>query len=252
MKFNTSSKSLNHASTKGNIQGNDQATLHIKRCSECFEEGHLIRSCPYIKNGLIINKDGRLCFKCSKKGHLLRSCPHLKQRGIGLEKKVCNVVLNFMFSQDWQPDPVLLSHLERKRNAQFYRIWANYFAPVGNSVPSVQVPKKWAPFFLSNLLHKDSFSWSKSFLSSDIPSALMETEAETHPFVIPRKCPDGKFLDSVLSEESADNASVPSDPASSPPKHAVVESDLRRSKRLRDARAGFRQGSCQKKNCLMC
>jgi hypothetical protein len=88
MKFNTSSKSLNQASTKGNIQGNDQATLHIKRCSECFENGHLIRSCPYIKNGLIINKDDRLCFKCSKKGHLLRSCPHLKQKGIGLEKKV--------------------------------------------------------------------------------------------------------------------------------------------------------------------
>ena len=32
----------------------------------------------------------------------------------------------------------------------------------------------------------------------------------------------------------------------------LVEFDLRRSKRLRDARAGFRQGSCQKKNCLMC
>jgi hypothetical protein len=28
-----------------------------------------------------------------------------------------NVLLNFMFLQDWQPDPVLLSHLERKRNA---------------------------------------------------------------------------------------------------------------------------------------
>ena len=31
-----------------------------------------------------------------------------------------------------------------------------------------------------------------------------------------------------------------------------MESDLRRSKRLREARAGFMQGSCQKKNCLMC
>jgi len=90
-KINTSAKSLNHASMQGNIQGNDQATLHTKKskkCSECFEKGHLIRSCPYIKNGLIINKDDRLCFKCSKKGHLLRSCPHLKQKGIGLEKKV--------------------------------------------------------------------------------------------------------------------------------------------------------------------
>jgi hypothetical protein len=90
-KINTSSKSLNHASIKGNIQGNNQVTLHtnrIKKCSECFEEGHLIRSCPYIKNGLIINKDDKLCFKCSKKGHFIKSCPHLKQKGIGLEKKV--------------------------------------------------------------------------------------------------------------------------------------------------------------------
>jgi hypothetical protein len=90
-KINTSSKSLNHASIQGNIQGNDQATLHTKksrRCSECFEKGHLIRSCPYIKNGLIINKDDKLCFKCSKKGHFMKSCPHLKQKGIVLEKKI--------------------------------------------------------------------------------------------------------------------------------------------------------------------
>jgi hypothetical protein len=88
--INTSSKSLNHASMKGNIQGNDQATLHTKKnkkCSECFEEGHLIRSCPYI-NGLIINKDDKLCFICSKKGHLVKSCPYLKRKGMMLEKKV--------------------------------------------------------------------------------------------------------------------------------------------------------------------
>jgi len=48
----------------------------------------MIRTCPYIKSGLIINKDDRLCFRCSKKGHLLRSCPLLKQKGIRLEKKV--------------------------------------------------------------------------------------------------------------------------------------------------------------------
>jgi hypothetical protein len=163
-----------------------------------------------------------------------------------------NVELNYMFSQDWRPDPVLLSHLERKRNAQFYRIWANYFAPAGNPELSVQIPKKWAPFFMSNLLHKDSFNWSKSFLSSDIPSALLESESETHPLAIPKKCPDGKFLDDVLQEDSTGNASATPDLASHSSKPAVVESDLRRSKRLRDARAGFRQGSCQKKNCLMC
>jgi hypothetical protein len=91
MKINASSKSLNHASIKGNIQGNNQATLHTKRnkkCSECFEKGHSIRSCPYIKNDLIINKDDKLCFKCSKKGHLIKSCPYLKRKGIRLEKKI--------------------------------------------------------------------------------------------------------------------------------------------------------------------
>jgi hypothetical protein len=90
-KINTSAKSLNRASMQGNIQGNDQATLHTKRskkCSECFEKGHSIRSCPYIKNDLIINKDDKLCFKCSKKGHLIKSCPYLKQKGIVLEKKI--------------------------------------------------------------------------------------------------------------------------------------------------------------------
>jgi hypothetical protein len=30
-KINTSTKSLNHASIQGNIQGNDQATLHTKK-----------------------------------------------------------------------------------------------------------------------------------------------------------------------------------------------------------------------------
>jgi hypothetical protein len=89
-KINTPTKSLNHASIQGNIQGNDQATLHTKKCnkcSECFEKGHLIRSCHYIKNGSIINKDDKLYFKCSKKGHLVKTCPHMKQKGIVLEKK---------------------------------------------------------------------------------------------------------------------------------------------------------------------
>jgi hypothetical protein len=47
--INTSSKSLNHASIQGNIQGNDQTTLHTKRskkCSECLKRdtrlGHVL------------------------------------------------------------------------------------------------------------------------------------------------------------------------------------------------------------------
>jgi hypothetical protein len=91
-KINTSAKSLNRASIQGNIQANDQATLHTKKnkkCSECFENGNLIRSCYYIKeNSLIINKDDKKCFICSEKGHMVKSCPYVKQKGIVLEKKI--------------------------------------------------------------------------------------------------------------------------------------------------------------------
>jgi hypothetical protein len=51
-KINASDKSLNHASMQGNIQGNNQVILHTKRskkCTGCFQKGHSIRSCPYIK-----------------------------------------------------------------------------------------------------------------------------------------------------------------------------------------------------------
>jgi hypothetical protein len=81
--INTSTKSISHISIQGNIQGNDQATLHTKKnkkCSECFEEGHLIRTCPYIKeNGMVINKDDKKCFRCSENGHMVKSCPYVKQ-----------------------------------------------------------------------------------------------------------------------------------------------------------------------------
>jgi hypothetical protein len=120
------------------------------------------------------------------------------QPGEQMNNDFNNVEMNYMFAQDWQPDPVFLIHMERKRRAQFYRIWANYFAPVGNPEISVKISKKWSSFFLSNLLQEDSFSWSKSFLSSEIPPALLEPEMEALSFAIPKKCPNGKFLESVL------------------------------------------------------
>ena len=105
--------------------------------------------------------------------------------------------------------------------------------------------KKWAPFFLSNLLQPEAFNWSKS-LSSEISPILLEPELESLSFAIPRECPKDKFLEDVLSENSQEknNCDVPAP--------IIVESELRRSKRLKDSRAGFRQGACLKRNCLMC
>jgi hypothetical protein len=150
-----------------------------------------------------------------------------------------NVEMNFMFAQEWQPDPVFQMHLERKRPAQLYRIWANYFAPVGNPDISVKIPKKWSPFFLSNLLQPESFNWSKSFLSSEIPSTLLEPELESLSFAIPKGYPKDKFLDDVLSEDPQPSNSEQEENISGVPGSAIVESELR-SKRLKDSIAGFR------------
>jgi hypothetical protein len=99
--------------------------------------------------------------------------------------------------------------------------------------------KKWSPFFLSNLLQPESFNWSKSFLSSEIPSTLLEPELESLSFAIPKGYPKDKFLDDVLSEDPQPSNSEQEENISGVPGSAIVESELR-SKRLKDSIAGFR------------
>jgi hypothetical protein len=73
-KINTCAKSLNRASIQGNIQGNDQATLHTKRskkCSECFEKGHSKKQGKKKSSKL----EDRLCYIYRKKGHQCKDCP---------------------------------------------------------------------------------------------------------------------------------------------------------------------------------
>jgi hypothetical protein len=91
----------------------------------------------------------------------------------------------------------------------------------------VDIPKKWAPFFLSNLLQPDAFNWSKSFLLSEIPSTLQEPGLKSLPFVVPKECPNDSSLEDVLSGISKDSDSCDG------PTPIIVESELRRSKHLK-------------------
>ena len=96
-------KCLNHVSTCS-TQGNKQATLPNKRrctrkCYQCHEKGHEIKSCPYIRDsGLTLErkrltnhvankKQGKkesckiknqICYTCRRKGHLCKDCPMSK------------------------------------------------------------------------------------------------------------------------------------------------------------------------------
>jgi hypothetical protein len=96
-------KCLNHASTCS-TKGSKQATLPNKRrctrkCYQCHEKGHDIKSCPYIKDsGLTLErkrltnhvankKQGKkesckiknhICYTCRRKEHLCKDCPMSK------------------------------------------------------------------------------------------------------------------------------------------------------------------------------
>jgi hypothetical protein len=104
----------------------------------------------------------------------------------------------------------------------------------------VDVPEKWAPFFLSNILQLESFNWSKTFLLSDIPSKLQEQGMNSIPFVVPKDCPVVPSLEDVTSGVSKDSVGYGG------PTPIIVESGLRRSKRLKESRARFRHGHVQK------
>jgi hypothetical protein len=79
--------------------------------------------------------------------HDLEDLPHQAHVGEPNNNHPQNLEMNFMFSQEWLPDPVFQMFEERKRAAQFSRIWAKYFDPAGSADHSVDIPKKWAPFF---------------------------------------------------------------------------------------------------------
>jgi hypothetical protein len=66
------------------------------------------------------------------------------------------------------------------------------------------------------------------------------------PFVVPKECPVDSSLGDVTSGISKDSDGC------GRPSSIIVESELRRSKRLKESRAGFRHGACPKRNCLMC
>jgi hypothetical protein len=178
--------------------------------------------------------------------HDLEDLPHQAHVGEPNNNHPQNLEMNFMFSQEWLPDPVFQMFEERKRVAQFSRLWAKYFDPAGSADHSVDIPKKWAPLFLSNLLQPDTFNWSKTFLLSDIPSTLQEQGMKSIPFVVPKECPNDSSLEDVISGISKDSGGCGG------PSPIIVESELRRSKRLKESRVGFRQGACPKRNCLMC
>jgi hypothetical protein len=103
-------------------------------------------------------------------------------------------------------DPGLLSLSEqlphtKKSSVDRIRLWAMFFAPLGNS-PSTQFLLFGKIFFISSLLNPTRFDWARSFLSFEAWSVILnENEKEVSvSFVLPTKCLVKRKLDCVCTE----------------------------------------------------
>jgi hypothetical protein len=120
----------------------------------------------------------------------------------------------------------------------------------------VQVPKDWAPFFLTMLSTPKHFDWAKTFLASFSWKVMTKhrTPEENLSFALPKSCPDGEHIICEIQESASkqpepehvirENRSQDSSPLS--------ESAYRRSLRIKSRNGGFRNNSCISKNCLAC
>lgn len=118
----------------------------------------------------------------------------------------------------------------------------------------------WSNFFTVLLLSPSNFEWVKSLLSSKIPEFL-QSDTGTIEFSIPVSCPDNSLCCSTVGEENGQGREVGGSqdvPSSSSRKRnakkisAIVETEVRRSTRLKESAKGFKSKSCTNKKCLAC
>jgi hypothetical protein len=145
-----------------------------------------------------------------------------------------------------------------------FRLWAKHFSPVGCPSHVIQIPKDWAAFFTVMLLSPTHFDWAKSFLSSQAWNMLLQCSNSSSfmSFALPSSCPENAEVRCAALEAESEDISSQQGSNSAPPISAnstkvkppppTVETEARRSPRIRSKNGGFRHISCPSKNCLAC
>jgi hypothetical protein len=164
-----------------------------------------------------------------------------------------------------------------KFSEQGIQLWDKYFAPhiqrvnEDNMHKVLEIPVSWFNFITLMLLTPEKFDWTKKFLNSALWKLLLDNanKEETISFIIPDKChvtqaPHCKIseidnTDEVDTEAKDKEERSPSMVTPSAPKRKrrgkgpLVESEVRRSPRIVELNAGYKQHSiCKDKNCLSC
>jgi hypothetical protein len=164
-----------------------------------------------------------------------------------------------------------------KFSEQGIQLWDKYFAPhiqkvnEENMSKVLEIPVSWFNFITLMLLTPEKFDWTKKFLNSALWELLLDNanDEETISFMIPDKChvtqaPHCKIseidnADEGVNEDKNREERSPSMATPSAPKRKrrgkgpLVECEVRRSPRIVELNAGFKQHSmCTDKNCLSC
>lgn len=168
-----------------------------------------------------------------------------------------NIQVGLALMGNEQADPVWA----RAKQAEATRLWARFFSLGNITVVRTSIPTSWANFFTVMLLSPTNFQWAKKLLSSKIPEMLLSGNGSIE-FGIPAKCPayslkcltdseaedfsKGKELDDAEAAQSSTRKK------SAKSSHALVETHVRRSPRIKHNNKGFKTNSCSNKKCLAC
>lgn len=165
-----------------------------------------------------------------------------------------NAVLNVgsvMIRDELGFDPVLAQRLNcsRLENHQ------DFCLPLsGNLVgKQIKVDSQWAPFFTSVLLSPGNFSWAKSFTESEAWK-FFSSSLNVSILIVPDKSPGNLPRCTSDSNSTCSLQEIHSLPPKKDKKNKapVVESEVRRSPRLKESNKGFKPNSCADKRCFAC
>ncbi|TVU03589.1 hypothetical protein EJB05_50906, partial [Eragrostis curvula] len=170
----------------------------------------------------------------------------------------------------------------QRLNADCYRFWARHFSLAGSNDPKVTIPNEWVSFMLSMLMSPQKYEWTKSILISKAWEVIKKYSdgEDSMLFNIPNVCPlntppkcqllgdtySGKKQCAEIEKETSQEMSTPLDQQKMQgicssatilkEKYgctaALVETEVRRSNRIKKTSNGFKQSTCRDKHCYAC
>ncbi|KQK18696.1 hypothetical protein BRADI_1g44133v3, partial [Brachypodium distachyon] len=151
-------------------------------------------------------------------------------------------------------------------------IWQQYFKRNKKITQTVTIPGPWIDFFTAMLSTPENFNWAKKVLLSNMWSIFAASNDTARIFALPEKCPSKSAPICRLTarvEEICQGYSTPQAPKTSEPpvdlhkttsvlrikrtrRPPLVETEVRRSARLKEKNEGFKHNTCIYKRCLAC